>query len=119
MHLKTFLGYFMAGFCAMYLWPKVTEVLNIGIFGNWVAAIIVVGPLWYINHYLGLIKHHEDSAFVDMAFGIGIAGIFKGLFMGAGFEGLLASLPSLIIVILGGAFGGLMAIIVEKRWIKS
>ncbi len=113
-HIRNFIGYFIAGFCAMLLWPMLADFLNIGLFGNWIAAVLIIGPLWFINHHIGLIKHHEESAFVDMAIGIGVAGLSKGYFID-GLSGLFESLPTLILVILGGSFGGFLAYIVEKR----
>jgi hypothetical protein len=112
--IRNLLGYFIAGLCAMYLWGKVVDLLNIGIIGNWIAAVVIVGPLWYINHHVGLIKNSDESAFVDMAVGIGFAGIFKGLFLGAGWSGFVQTLPTLILVIAGGSFGGYLATVVEK-----
>jgi hypothetical protein len=49
-----------------------------------------------------------------MAVGIGFAGIFKGLFLGAGWSGFVQTLPTLILVIAGGSFGGYLATVVEK-----
>lgn len=118
-HLRNLLGYFIAGVFAMYLWPIFVDFLNMGVFGNWIAPIFIIGPMWYLNHYIGLIKHDEEMAFIDMAFGIGFAGIFKGLFIGVGYLGFMQSLPTLILLILGGSFGGFMATLVEKKWLKS
>ncbi len=117
-HIRNLFGYFIAGFCAMFLWGKVVEIINIGDLGNWIAAVVIIGPMWYINHYLGLIRHSDEMAFIDMAFGIGFAGIFKALFTGTGFDGLMESMPTFVLLVLGGSFGGYMATIVEKRWIK-
>ncbi len=67
--------------------------------------------MWYLNHYVGV--HNNEGSWVDMALGIGVCGMTRGMFEN-GFQVGMDSLPTLGIVIVGGIAGGVMAVQMEK-----
>lgn len=113
---KSTLGYMIAGMLVMSVWDSFAD--SYGIFGGFFAAFIIIGPMWFMNHYVELIDQTEGVAFVDMALGIGIAGIFRDFFL-SGTSELIASLPTLLLVVIGGALGGLAAGLIEKDMKKD
>ena len=52
-HIRNTLGFFVAGIFVMGL--QVAMLVAYGIGGGFAGAIIIIGPLWYLNHKLGLI----------------------------------------------------------------
>lgn len=111
-HLRNTVGYFLAGIFVMGLWGGYAE--SYGLAGGILGAVIIIGPLWYINHKLGLIHQHPDHAFVDMAAGIGIAGLARDFFMAGSADVLVDALPTLICVVIGGALGGILSVYIER-----
>lgn len=111
--LRGVLGYAIAGMFVMSVWGPMASLESFGIIGGWFAAFAIIGPMWFLNHYVGVIPHDADSGFVDIAVGIGIAGVARDVF-GLGFETLTATLPTLGLVILGGVIGGYLAAKVEE-----
>lgn len=49
------------------------------IIGGWFTAFIVMGTMWCLNHYIGLIN--QEGILVDMGLGIGLAGTMEGIFV--------------------------------------
>lgn len=113
---RSMLGYMIAGMVVMTVWDGF--VIPYGIFGGFFAAFIIIGPMWFMNHYVGLIDNPEEFAFVDMAVGIGITGIFRDIFIKGGSE-FVASLPTLLLVILGAVIGGLVSAAIENHMDKQ
>lgn len=124
-HVGTIIGTCIAGMLVMSVWGAfVTSVENGGIMAGWFAALIIIGPMWMLNHYIGIINN--DGAFVDMALGIGIAGVMRDYFtigwaekFGAAGTALTQSLPTIFWVCLGGALGGAAAVMLEKHMQKA
>lgn len=114
--LRSTLGYMIAGMLVMSIWDGFAGPY--GIFGGYFAAFIIIGPMWFMNHYVGLIDNPDDAAFVDMAVGIGITGIFRDLFRFGAAE-FVASMPTLLLVIIGAIIGGLVAAAIEKNMEKQ
>lgn len=114
--LRSTIGYMIAGMIVMSVWGAFSERYGIG--GGWLAALIIIGPMWFLNHFLGLIKHDADSAFVDMGLGIAFTGIFRDLFR-TGFHNLIASVPTMVLVIVGAILGGLLAAKIEEDMEKD
>ena len=112
-HLGTIIGSAMAGMFVMSVWGKFADAYGIG--GGWFAGLIIIWTMWFLNHSVGL--HNNHGAWVDMALGIGIAGTMKGVFTG-GIQVGIDALPTLAIVLLGGAAGGLAAYLCEKKVIN-
>lgn len=110
------IGYCIAGMLVMSVWtPLATDY---GIFGGYLAAFIIIGPMWFMNHYVGLIENDEDAAFVDMAVGIGICGIMRDVFIQGGSE-LVTSLPTIGLVAIGAVLAGIISAIIEKDMAKK
>ncbi|MER2002240.1 MAG: hypothetical protein ABS896_06465 [Carnobacterium inhibens] len=114
--LRSTLGYMIAGMVVMTVWDGF--VGPYGIVGGFFAAFIIIGPMWFMNHYVGLIDNPDEFAFVDMAVGIGITGIFRDIFM-KGVGEFVASVPTLLLVILGAVIAGLVAAAIEKDMEKK
>lgn len=113
---RSLFGYMIAGMIVMSVWNGFA--IPYGIFGGYFAAFIIIGPMWFMNHYVGLIDNPDDTAFVDMAVGIGITGIFRDIFM-LGTGEFVASLPTLLLVIIGAVIAGLVAAAIEKNMEKE
>jgi len=113
-HLGTILGTAIAGMFVFSVWGAFAEAYGIG--GGWFAGLAIIGTMWFLNHYVGILNN--DGAFVDMAAGIGVAGTMRGVFEG-GIEAGIASLPTLAVVIIGGIVGGLAAYKLEVYLAKK
>lgn len=113
-HLGTIIGSAIAGMFVMSVWGEFAG--QYGIAGGWFAGLIIIGSMWYLNHAIGLIKN--DGAFVDMALGIGVAGFSRGIFE-KGLQAGIESVPTLLVVLAGGALGGVMAALLQKRLEKE
>ncbi|MDT2759910.1 Lin0368 family putative glycerol transporter subunit [Enterococcus xiangfangensis] len=109
--IRSLLGYTIAGILVMAVWGQLTAAG--GIFGGYLASTILIGPLWFMNHYLNLVDNKDDAAWVDMGLAIGVCGIFRDTFLN-GANSLFNSLPTIGIVIVGAVLGGLVAAAVEK-----
>ncbi|HGF1448477.1 TPA: hypothetical protein ACF9FI_000124 [Streptococcus suis] len=114
--LRSTIGYMIAGMIVMSVWGAFANAY--GIAGGYFAAFIIIGPMWFMNHYLGLIKHDPDSAFVDMGLGIALCGIFRDGFL-YGFGSVVDSLPTILLVLVGAVLGGLVAAKVEEDMEKD
>lgn len=108
-HVGTIIGTAIAGMFVMSVWGAFAGEYGIG--GGWFAGFIIIGTMWMMNHYIGLINN--DGAFVDMAAGIGVAGFMRGVFEN-GVQVGLDSIPTLAFVIIGGVLGGAAAVAFEK-----
>lgn len=113
---RAFLGYMIAGMFVMAVWGELSGAG--GIFGGYLAATIIIGPMWFMNHYVNLVGNADDAAFVDMGLAIGFAGIFRDVFMND-FSALTGALPTIFIVALGAVCGGLVAALIEKNMAKE
>ncbi|SHK31643.1 Lin0368 family putative glycerol transporter subunit [Paramaledivibacter caminithermalis] len=113
-HLGTMLGTAIAGMFVFAVWGKFAS--EYGIAGGWFAGLIIIGTMWFLNHYIGI--HNNDGAWVDMALGIGVAGIMMGVFKD-GVQAGIDALPTLVIVILGGITGGIVAYKLEQYLAKK
>lgn len=110
------IGYCIAGMIVMSVWGPLSN--NYGILGGFVAAFIIIGPMWYMNHHVGLIEHEDDSAFVDMGLGIAVCGSMRDFFI-LGSGAFVDSLPTLGLVAIGAVAGGVAAAYIEKDIAKK
>lgn len=117
--LRAVLGYAIAGMIVMSVWGAFAGVEGFGIIGGWLAAFAIIGPMWFMNHFLGLIHHDADSGFVDMGLGIGFVGLFRDTFGPGGMDAFMAALPTLGLVAVGAILGGLVAAKVEENMEKG
>ncbi|MBX8935535.1 Lin0368 family putative glycerol transporter subunit [Enterococcus gilvus] len=113
--LRSMVGYMIAGTIVMSVW---NELGSFGIFGGYLAAGIIIGPMWFMNHYLNLTGNEDDAAFVDMGLAIGVCGIARDSFM-HGASAFSASLPTIALVVVGAALGGIVAAAFEKSVAKE
>jgi hypothetical protein len=103
-HLGTVIGACIAGMFVMSVWGAFAGAYGIG--GGWFAGLIIIGSMWFLNHFVGIINN--DGAFVDQAVGIGVAGFMRVVFI-EGAQAGIDSLPTLLVVCLGGLVGGITA----------
>lgn len=103
-NFSTVLGAAIAGIFAMSVWGIFADIYGIG--GGWLAGFIIIGTMWTMNHYIGIINC--DGAFVDMGLGIGTTGFVRDLILN-GVQSGIKSLPTLMLVFIGGALGGITA----------
>lgn len=111
--LRSTLGFFLAGLMVMSIWDAF--FIPYGVFGGFLAALIIIFPMWYLNHYIGLIYEAPGAGYIDMGLGIGMSGLFRDFFMNGADLGLLAeTLPTLLFVIVGAIIGGIIAATIEN-----
>lgn len=108
-HFGTIVGTAIAGIFVMSVWGAFAEAYGIG--GGWFAGLAIISVMWFLNHALGILNN--DGAFVDMAVGIGMAGTMRDTFL-HGIGALTSSLPTLIVVLVGGICGGIAAAKLEQ-----
>lgn len=109
--LRNTFGYCLAATVINGLWGIFLN--KFGLFGAYGAAFFLTGSMWYVNHYIGLIKHDDDSAFIDMGLGVAIGLIAKN-YMVNGFGSIMNSVPTFLYVVIGAASGGYVAVLIEK-----
>lgn len=102
--LRSIVGYMFAVIYVFAVWGMFES--SYGIIGGWLAALFIIGPLWFVNHYLGLIPQDDSNSFVDMGLAIGVGGIIHGSLTGNGLDSFISSLPTIITVIVGATIGG-------------
>lgn len=110
---RSAVGFMIAGMLVMSVWGQMAG--KYGIFGGWLAGLIIIAPMWFINHYHGMIENEDDAGFIDQGLGIAICGTMRDVFLNASIEPLVASLPTLLIVVAGGITGGICAVLVERN----
>ncbi len=108
-HLGTIIGTAIAGIFVMSVWGAFAEAYGIG--GGWFAGFAIIGTMWFLNHFVGIMSN--EGAWVDMALGIGVAGTTRDIFSN-GIQVGIDSLPTLLVVIIGGIVGGITAAKIEK-----
>jgi hypothetical protein len=113
--LKSTLGYFLASIIINGFWGIFTS--EFGVFGGYFAALCLTGSSWYIVHYLGLIKHDEDSAFIDMGLGVAVCLVTKGYLL-SGINSLISSIPTFLCIAIGAILGGYVSVVIEKRIVE-
>lgn len=113
--IRGLVGYTIAGMLVMAVWGQLGAF---GIFGGYLAALIIIGPMWFMNHFVNLVGNEADAAFVDMGLAIGVCGIMRDTFMN-GTESLVSSLPTISLVAIGAIIGGIVAAAVEKSLAKD
>lgn len=109
------MGYCIAGMIVMSVW---SQLGTYGIFGGFLAAVIIIGPMWYMNHYINLTGNEDDAAFVDMGLAIAVCGIMRDTFIQGG-HAFVSSLPTILLVIVGATLGGITAAFIEKDMAKK
>lgn len=104
-YLSTFIGSAICGGFAFGIWPEMWK--SYGLLGGWTAAVLVIGVMWYLNHYNGAIRNPEGKIWLDQGWCIGSAGIAWGIVRFQGdISAILLTLPTLACCILGGFLAG-------------
>ncbi len=101
--LTTVLGGFLLPFFILLIWGRLVRKWRA--FGGIVAAFLIIGPIWLLNHGLEepLIQQ-TGHVFVDMGFATAIGVFVYGALKGGNIQD---SRNNLIAVILGGGLAGL------------
>lgn len=111
-YLRTIIGTAIAGMFVMSVWGAFAG--KYGIFGGWFAGFAIIGTMWFMNHYIGLMHNPKGAGAVDMALGIGVAGTMRDVFIAGSTTPLIESLPTLTLVVLGGIAGGVCAVMFQS-----
>ncbi len=99
--IPTFAGGFIFAFLIRLMWGKFVE--DWGSIGGWMAAGVIVGTAWTLNHGYKLMYQTGD-AWVDMAFAA-----FSGLFIASWIidkASLSRGLLNAFMAVIGGTLGG-------------
>ena len=72
-YLSTFAGSAICGGFAFGIWPELWKTY--GLMGGWLAATLIIGIMWYMNHYNGAILNPPGKIWLDQGWCIGSAGI--------------------------------------------
>ncbi|MGQ7408116.1 Lin0368 family putative glycerol transporter subunit [Streptococcus suis] len=100
--IATLVGAFLFPFIIRMAWGQMVE--KFGPIGGWIAAAMIVGTAWTINHGVGLITQ-SGSAWVDMGLAAGI-GVFVASVARGGKAG--KAKINLLAALVGGILGGLI-----------
>lgn len=77
--------------------------------GGWLAATLIIGIMWYMNHYNGAILNPPGKIWLDQGWCIGSAGITWGIVR---FQGDITNffyvVPTLVCCLIGGALAGIV-----------
>lgn len=112
-HVSTAIGAAIIGAMGFAIWPVLWQTF--GVMGGYLASVLVVTVMFYMNHHCGLMHNEEGAAWVDMAWGIAIAGVTWGLVKRDMDVHFVKCLPTLVIAICGGVAGGVMAAAIKKH----
>ena len=112
--IKSLGGYFLSAMLVIGLWGYFIE--SLGIMGSFIAALLLVGPCWYLNHYKNFLSHKENDIFVDMALAIAVAAMVKSALSTEkiSIELLLESFPTFYYLGIGAILGVLFSNYLRK-----
>ncbi|MBF6978540.1 hypothetical protein IU403_05185 [Aerococcaceae bacterium zg-BR22] len=110
-NILSVIGYVLSSIFVMVVWGEFYQ--HYSLLGGLIAAGLIIGLFYYINHQLNLVNNQSDSVFIDMAVSIGLSAIVRDCLM-YGWEGLNQSFPTIIIVIVGGVLGAIVAFWLEE-----
>lgn len=115
--VRAIIGGFIAAIVINGGWGVFVE--NIGPLGGVLAATVLIGTMWFLNHYIGLIPNENNCAFIDMGLSISIACIFRDIIRLGSIKLITTSIPTFVLVIIGGAIGGTISVFVKKEMLKD
>ena len=100
--IATIVGAFIFPFVIRLMWGKMVE--HWGAIGGWMAASMIVGTIWTLNHGVGLMTQ-SGAVWVDMGLAAGI-----GLFVASAARGgkVGEATNNLLAALVGGILGGLI-----------
>lgn len=106
-YLSTFAGSAICGGFAFGIWPELWKTY--GLMGGWLAATLIIGIMWYMNHYNGAILNPPGKIWLDQGWCIGSAGITWGIVRFQGdITNFFYAVPTLICCLIGGALAGIV-----------
>lgn len=109
-HLSTFIGGAIVGSLSFGIWPEMWKTY--GIMGGFLTATVVIGIMWYMNHWLGMVENPSGKIWVDQGFAVSAAGIVWGVVR---FDAVLAqALPTFICCAIGGILAAAAAVVVKR-----
>ena len=109
--LSTAVGGAICGALVFGVWPEMWK--SYGIMGGWLAATIVIGICWYMNHWVGMIWNEPGRIWVDQGWAVSSSGIVWAVVR---FHSEFAQcLPTLICCLIGGGLAGVLAAKVKKH----
>ncbi|WP_303974967.1 hypothetical protein [Streptococcus merionis] len=111
--IKSLTAYAFAGFFVPFLWQTVAQPLDH--LAGYAAALLIIGPVWYLVHYRQWISTYEKGVTTDMGLAVAIA-VFTRALLSIGLGSLDLSLQTAVWVIVGAIIAGLAAFLVE-RWL--
>lgn len=113
-YLSTFVSSAICGGFAFGIWTEMWKTY--GLWGGWVAAVLIIGIMWYTNHWNGAISNPEGKIWLDQGWCIGAAGISWGIvrFQGS-FQAIIPALPTLVLCLIGGALAGFVVWIIKRN----
>lgn len=103
-HVSTFIGGAIAGSLSFGIWPEMWK--SYGILGGFCTATVVIGIMWYMNHWLGVIENAPGKLWVDQGLPIMGAGIAWGVVRFYPHTHVAQILPTLVCCVIGGALAG-------------
>lgn len=112
---RSIVGFTIAGMLVGSVWGGFAGAY--GLFGGWFAGFAIISIMWFLNHFIGVIDN--PGAFVDMAMGIAVCCTMRDVFLAGSVTPLIESIPTLVIVILGGMTGGVVAVMFQKDLAKQ
>lgn len=84
--------------------------------GGWLAAALLIGIMWYMNHWNGVINNPEGRMWLDQGWCIGASGIAWGVVRFRGdISAVLSAMPTLMCCLIGGALAGVAVWYLQKE----
>lgn len=100
--IATVVGAFIFPFVIRMIWGKMVD--SWGPIGGWVAAAMIVGTIWTLNHGVGLMTQSGD-VWVDMGLAAGVGVFVASVARGGKVD---KATTNILAAIVGGLIGGLL-----------
>lgn len=112
-YLSTFIGSAICGGFCFGIWPEMWKTY--GLLGGWMAAVLIIGVTWYMNHYNGVISNPDGKLWLDQGWCIGTAGIAWGIVrFGGDISAVLTTIPTLLCCLVGGGLAGVAVWVIRS-----
>lgn len=102
--ITTFVGGLLFVFFLQIVWGRLVN--RFGALGGFLAATLISGTMWILNHGLNKhLIHQSGSIWIDMSWAAAIGGITFSLIVG---KSMKKSIPNIIAAVIGGIVSGLL-----------